>query len=272
MLKLYHGKTSVCSAKVRVGLAELNLPWDGTILDLGAGEQNEVWYLKLNHKGVVPTVVNGDVRVAESSVILEYLSDIEGSGALMPKDPASRAITRMYLSDCIDIHAAINTLTFATSKRQQILQKKTAEQISASIERMASPANALKRRDIIDNGTASSHVTIAFFVLTSLFQQMRHALSAGQWMQGETFGLADIALIAYVDRLDRLGLSSLWAEVPDISRWLADCRARESYKTAIEAYAGPADDDARAARADGNWDMIEDLWQDYQLGHNGSGK
>ena len=37
MLYLYHGTTSVCAIKVRLTLAEKNLPWQGEILGIAEG-------------------------------------------------------------------------------------------------------------------------------------------------------------------------------------------------------------------------------------------
>ena len=40
-MKLYHGTTSVCSIKVRIGLAEIGLEYDSQILDLQKGDQHD---------------------------------------------------------------------------------------------------------------------------------------------------------------------------------------------------------------------------------------
>ena len=63
MLKLYHGITSVCSIKVRIGLAEIGLDYEDAVVDLQKGEQHDPDYVRLNPDHVVPTLVDGD-RVA----------------------------------------------------------------------------------------------------------------------------------------------------------------------------------------------------------------
>ncbi|MEP2532198.1 glutathione S-transferase family protein [Shimia sp.] len=268
MLKLYHGATSVCSAKVRIGLAELGTTWSGQILDLGKSEQNESWYLKLNPKGVVPTIVVDDFCLVESSVILEYLEESDGRGLLTPQDIQQRARAKMYLYDCIEIHAAINTMTFSTSKRAQILATQTAEEIDASIARMASPANAVKRRDIFDNGVDSPYVVAAFFTLKLLLDRMQADLQSGPWVMGEKYCIADASIIAYIDRLDRLGLAGLWkTRAPAIEAWLTASRTRPSYKTAIEDFAGPAKGDRDKNLAAGFWDTVEPRWQAFLAKH-----
>ncbi|MXU65102.1 glutathione S-transferase family protein [Oceanomicrobium pacificus] len=272
-MKLYHGSTSVCSAKVRLGLAERGLDWDGQILDLGKGEQSSDWYLALNPNGVVPTLVDGDLTVVESSVILEHLDSVGAATTLMPDNPAARTRARMWLAACIDIHAAINTMTFATSKRDELLASRTPEQLSASIARMAHPANAAKRRDILDNGLQSTHVTTAFFTLRDMFDRMDRALSECDWLLGQEYSIADTAILAYVDRLDRLGLAVMFeARTPSIAGWLDRSRERPSYRTAVEAYAGPAEHDRALPAAAANRAMIEPLWSEFVGRPTGQGQ
>ena len=74
MLELYHAAPSVCSVKVRVGLAEKKLQWQSKPIALDKGEQFSPSYLELNPNGVVPTLVNDGFVVTESSVCLLYTS------------------------------------------------------------------------------------------------------------------------------------------------------------------------------------------------------
>ena len=75
MITLYHNEMSTCSQKVRLCLAEKRLDWKSHHLDLRAGEQQQDWYVKLNPRAVVPTLVDGEDVVPESNVILEYLEE-----------------------------------------------------------------------------------------------------------------------------------------------------------------------------------------------------
>ena len=68
MLALYHGRTSVCSLKVRPTLAEKALSFDSRLLTL-RGDQFEPQYLKLNPKAVVPTLIHDDSIIVELTVI-----------------------------------------------------------------------------------------------------------------------------------------------------------------------------------------------------------
>ena len=91
---LYHHGSSVCAAKVRLAMAEKDLEWNGVYIDILKGEQFDPEYLKLNPKGVVPTLVHDDLVIPDSTVIIEYLDQIAPDTSVHPKDPWSRAQVR----------------------------------------------------------------------------------------------------------------------------------------------------------------------------------
>jgi len=260
-LTLYHGHTSVCSAKVRVGLAEKNLDWESKILDLKAGEQFDPGYLALNPYGVVPTLVHGTLVVRESSLILEYIDSLSQLNPLMPQAPEAAVAARYWLLKCLDIHGAINTLTYVTVQRATILATRTPDQIAAMVARIPNPKAAAKRRDILDNGLASFHVEGDLYTLRNTFTEMSACLGRTRWLGGEHHSMADIALIAYIDRLDRLGFDGLWSsQFPEVTAWLAACRQRTSYLTAIDAFS--TSEATQRMRADGSihWPELNQLW------------
>jgi ganglioside-induced differentiation-associated protein 1 len=78
MLAFYHFDRSTAAQKVRLALAEKNLPWESRCVDpaLDKHQQHDPEYLKLNPRGLVPTLVHEGRVVRESQVILEYLEDV----------------------------------------------------------------------------------------------------------------------------------------------------------------------------------------------------
>ena len=83
-LTLYHFPSSVCSAKVRLVLAEKRIPWQSQVVDIFRGEQFAPAYSELNPAGVVPTLVHDGRPVRESLVICEYLEEAFPQPALTP--------------------------------------------------------------------------------------------------------------------------------------------------------------------------------------------
>lgn len=264
MLKLYNSPTSVCSAKVRLGLAEKGLDWQDEIFNLQKGEQHDPEYLKLNPNGVVPTLVDDEVVVIESSIILEYIDQLGGDHQLMPTDKQAMAKTKVWLVRCLDIHAAINTMTFSTVMRDKILANKTPEEIEASIAKMPIPKMAAKRRDMIEKGTDSDHLLDDFFTLKRMFDDMQAVLEKSTWLTGEEFALADVAVLAYVDRLERLGMSGLWeTRTPKVGEWLAAAQQRPSYTRAMSNYISAEETAGTRAGAEKHWPKVKQRWEEF---------
>ena len=260
MLDLYHAGPSVCSVKVRIGLAEKKLAWQSKPIALDKGEQFSTDYLQLNPNGVVPTIVNDGFIVTESSVILEYIDRLCGKTQLMPSDLNAQTIIRIWLFRCLDIHAAVNTITFATVMRHKILANQSAEEIKQSLNKMPSKNAAMKRHDIIQNGLESMHVDSDLSVFKRLFSDMQSALASNKWLLGDEYTLADTALIAYLDRIERLGFSGLWDSSPDISRWLDQSKARASYAEAVEDYISLQAKQSMRSSGEKAWPALKEQW------------
>ncbi|MBW2316642.1 MAG: glutathione S-transferase family protein [Deltaproteobacteria bacterium] len=95
-MKLYSGPLSLFTAKVRIALREKGV--EAEIIDVPFGRQGyqpkhpEVE--ARNPKAQVPVLVDGDVELWDSTVILEYLEDLHPEPALYPRDPAEKATCR----------------------------------------------------------------------------------------------------------------------------------------------------------------------------------
>jgi glutathione S-transferase len=103
-LKLYSGPLSLFTAKVRIALDEKDLPYERievgwSLADRYLPHHPEV--ARLNPKRQVPVLVDGDVVVCDSTLILEYLEDTHPEPPLYPRDAAGRARCRQ-LEDAAD--------------------------------------------------------------------------------------------------------------------------------------------------------------------------
>ena len=93
-MQLYGYHRSGNTRKVRLCLAELGVACELVIIDLATGAQRAPDYLRLNPNGVVPTLVDGELVLWESSAILLYLAEKYPHGGLLPPGLAERA--RVY--------------------------------------------------------------------------------------------------------------------------------------------------------------------------------
>ncbi len=97
-MKLYSGPLSLFTAKVRIGLAEKGLPYER--IEVGWSKRDRYLphhpeVVAINPKRQVPCLVDGDVTLYDSTLILEYLDDRYPVPPLMPRDPAGRARCRL---------------------------------------------------------------------------------------------------------------------------------------------------------------------------------
>ncbi|MEQ8697093.1 MAG: glutathione S-transferase N-terminal domain-containing protein [Bauldia litoralis] len=95
MLKLFDFRNSVCCQKARIALSAKGLAWEEIEVDLFKSEQYDPEYLKLNPRGVVPTLVHDGRPVPESTLICEYLDEAFPEPPLTPPIPgrAPRCVT-----------------------------------------------------------------------------------------------------------------------------------------------------------------------------------
>jgi glutathione S-transferase len=91
-LILYDFGNSVCCQKVRITMRAKDLDWQAIKVDLFKTEQYDPKYLKLNPKGVVPTLVHNGTPIIESTLICEYLDETFPNPPLIPSiRPRERA-------------------------------------------------------------------------------------------------------------------------------------------------------------------------------------
>jgi glutathione S-transferase len=85
MLKLHGFPMSPNTRRALFGLEEYGEAYELVVVDLMAGAQKSPAYLALNPTGRVPTLVDGDLVLWESSAILEYLAARHPDAGLGPK-------------------------------------------------------------------------------------------------------------------------------------------------------------------------------------------
>lgn len=92
-IRLYDKPECPFCWKIRLALFEQGVAVEH--IDSLAPETRETWQ-SLTPRKTVPVLVNCDVVIYESNVILEYLNDL--SGTLLPQDPTQRVTARLINS------------------------------------------------------------------------------------------------------------------------------------------------------------------------------
>jgi RNA polymerase-associated protein len=94
VLTLYDAPRCPYCARVRIVLAEKDIPYEAVEIDLS---DRPAWLYEKNPSGKVPVLEDDGWVLPESAVIGEYLEERFPEPALLPADPAERAIARLLV-------------------------------------------------------------------------------------------------------------------------------------------------------------------------------
>jgi glutathione S-transferase len=107
-MKLYSGPLSLFTAKVRIALAEKGVEYELVSVPFGRAQGYQPKHpdvVALNPKAQVPVLVDGELALYDSTVILEYLEDRVPTPPLHPRDVVARA-------RCRQLEAAADEILF----------------------------------------------------------------------------------------------------------------------------------------------------------------
>ncbi|MDA0240404.1 MAG: glutathione S-transferase family protein [Proteobacteria bacterium] len=235
MLTLYQFGNSVCAQKVRITLAEKDLDWEPVEVNLFKSEQYNPEYLKLNPKGVVPTLVHDGKPVIESTLICEYLDDVFPDPKLTPDDPYERSQMRLW-SKMVDegLHEGTTEISFSAMFRER-MKKLTPEQRELRFQNIGDPRRRARFTSTYNDGVESPFVLNAIAAFEKAFKTLEETLSDGRdWIFGDKYTLADINIMPYAARMTYLGLIDAWtADRPHVQAWWKRASALPSFKAGL---------------------------------------
>jgi len=102
---LYYGSGSPYAWRAQLALEHKALPYERKVLSFSAGDTRKPEFIALNPRHEVPTLVDGDFVLYESTAIVGYLEEAyPGRGApLFPGDVRTRATARRLMQE-VDNH------------------------------------------------------------------------------------------------------------------------------------------------------------------------
>jgi glutathione S-transferase/RNA polymerase-associated protein len=214
---VYEHPLSPYAQKVKIALDEKGIAYETRLpMAMGSG-QPDLAFLKANPRGEVPALIDGEMSIFDSTIILEYLEDKWPTPALLPKTAAARATARM-IEEVMDtsfepINWGMGEIRWF--KRAQGQRARTLEARASSQAR-------------------------------GIYTWLARHLGERDWFNGESFGWADICVIPYLNGARGLGIG------PDaesaLGKWIARASARASVaktaKAAADSISGMTNVDA----------------------------
>jgi glutathione S-transferase len=235
MLKLFTAHNSICTQKVFLTLIEKGLPWTSEYIDLFNNEQYRPEYLKLNPKGVVPTLIHEGHAIVESTLICEYLDQTFPQPSLVPASAFERAQMRRW-SKHIDegVFEATREISFSAMFRDK-MKAMTQEQRDGRYRNIGDPGRRARMISTFELGCNSPFVEQGIFAFEKMLGEMEETLSDGRpWLVGQNFTLADINVIPFAARLDYLTILDIWVkDRPLVAAWWAKAKTRSSFAGAV---------------------------------------
>jgi glutathione S-transferase len=238
MLTLYHDHNAVCCQKVELTLFEKDVRYEEKIISLFRSEQYSSEYLKINPRGVVPSLVHDGNVLIESTIICEYINEVFDGLGLMSINPITRAETRVWTKLVDDeIHEAGSTLSFCAMFRDRMLAMDKDEQ-EKRYRNVGNPIRDEMYRSSVELGVDSPVAFRAIASYEMMTRDLEARLSNGkEWIAGDSFSLAEIGLTPYFARAEFLGLLDIWIEERlSVRAWWERVKSRESF---LQVVLGP---------------------------------
>ncbi|MCW8887521.1 MAG: glutathione S-transferase N-terminal domain-containing protein [Gammaproteobacteria bacterium] len=195
MMLLFTGDTDIYSHRIRLVMAEKGV--NAEMVSVAPNERNED-LIELNPYNSLPTLIDRDLVLYGSQVIMEYIDERFPHPPLMPVDPVSRATNRLMLYRIeVDLFSHLNMITSGTAKQADKARKELRDNLIA-----ISPA----------------------------FEQLPYFMS-------EEFSLIDCSLAPLLWRLEELGIS-LPKQADPLVKYAEKIFSREAFKESLTELEG----------------------------------
>jgi glutathione S-transferase len=208
-LELYWGSGSPFSWRVMLALEVKQLPYESKLLEFSKEEHKAPEYLKLNPRGKVPTLKDGDFLLYESVAVMAYLDRKYPDPPIFGRTPQETGQIWRSISE-------------------------TDSYLFEPAFKVVVPlyfGRGLEKTDEIQSAAAT---------IRRELERINAALSDSDWIGGPQISAADIALFPFIQTLLRaaskeaakpldLGFSPLGQRYPNIAAWVKRVEAIPGY-------------------------------------------
>lgn len=204
-LFLYDVAASSYAQMVRITLREKGIEFTSKYPDDMMAASPTGNFAKANPRAEVPTLVDGDVTLFETSIILQYIDEKWPTPPLLPKDPALKARARLTAEVCLSQFEGANWVIGETR-----MFKRAEGELLEKIE------NNVWR------------------VTQDLHEWLSERLGSSSYFSGSDFGYADICVAPVLNRNVKYGMGP--PEGSTLLRWLARVGDRSSVQETFEEF------------------------------------
>jgi glutathione S-transferase/RNA polymerase-associated protein len=202
---LYDHPLSPYAQKCRIALREKGIAFEARLPGALGTSDIEPEFAAASPRAEVPALVDGDLRIFDSTIILEYIEERWPEPPLLPDDPAERARLRM-LEDVMDTHFEAITWGLAELRFFGRAEGQRAEAMVAEAGRQLAGWLAWLERELADR----------------------------PWFNGPSFGWGDLCVVPFLNGAAGFGhrpsgrLEAWWTranERPSVAEWARSAAA-----------------------------------------------
>jgi len=234
-LHLFHFHDSSCSQKLRVYLNLKGIHWESHHVNLGIGENHSEYYLGINPRGLVPTLVMGGEVHIESNDIIMLLDERFPKNRLIPLGMETEMAALLHYED--DLHLDLRTISFRFTQprgkvpRSEERLRKFREGGSGTVQGVVDKD---KDREIkfwesaAGVGITDDAVKVSAGRFRAAFAELEKRLHHSPYLLGKDLTVLDVAWVVYVNRLVRCGYP-LERLHPKLDEWFRPLRDRPEF-------------------------------------------
>ena len=237
-IHLFHFKGSACSQKLRIFLNIKNIDWHSHEINLIKQEQFSEWFLGINPRGLVPTLVdNGEVHI-ESNDIMMHLDEKFTNNKLYPDDKFDEIVSDLAFED--SLHHDLRRLTFRYIIPHS-LGKKDLKKLSfkeSYIGTINGKEDEHKERELLfwknhyDNGITDKEVIESASKFKEIYTKFDSQLQTNKYLKGNKFTIVDLAWYVSTKRLFSAGIPINKYE--NVNRWFDDLDSDKRFSNEIK--------------------------------------
>ncbi|HWH80447.1 MAG TPA: glutathione S-transferase family protein [Candidatus Binatus sp.] len=209
-IELYWGSGSPFAWRVMLTLEIKKLPYESKLLQFSTGENKTADYLKLNPRGKVPTLKDGDFALYESLAIMAYLDRKYPDPPLFGKTPEQTGLIWRTISECE---------SYLVSSNDKVVRPIFFGKGLDRVEEIEQAAQTIRQE----------------------LKTLDQGLGRDNWLVGDQISAADIAVFPALQLVLRaaakdaarpfnLGLLPLAQTFPNLAKWARRIEALPNYQ------------------------------------------
>ena len=237
-IHLFHFSGSACSQKLRIFFNIKKINWNSHVINLIKQEQFSEWFLGINPRGLVPTLVHDGVVHIESNEIMAYLDDVYKDNKLFPIDLIDEINKDLAFED--SLHHDLRRLTFRYIIPHALGKKNPStidakEQFEGTIQ---GKADENKSKEILfwknhyQNGITDDEIIESANKFKNIYEDFDKTLKNQKYLKGDEFTVVDLAWYVSTKRLAMAGIPI--EKYKNVQKWFSNLDNDANFKKEIK--------------------------------------